>query len=292
MTTERETDWDAPGKPRKPTIIGIGAQKAGTTWLSQMLAQHPRVWTPPFKEVQFFSQRFVEEHRQWIPWHFRRSRETIQSRWNSRGEAVPQGLTDYLDRVTADPMFTNDWYKQIFAPAPRGSQPMDVTPEYSTLPDEGVEFVRDFLPRARFIYIIRDPVDRAISQMKMHVMRKRKRNPQAAQDWAALLDDPAVWNRGDYAAYVPRWRKHFGDDRLLMLPFGQIAADPAALLARIEDFLDLPHHDYAGAHRKVFAAPDDIAAPPAIRAALEDRMQPQRDFLRDAFPPEFNDQLA
>ena len=40
--------------------------------------------------------------------------------------------------------------------------PMDFTPEYSGLPDEGVQAVRDLLPKARVIYLIRHPVDRAI----------------------------------------------------------------------------------------------------------------------------------
>ncbi len=291
MTTERETDWDAPGKPRKPTIIGIGAQKAGTTWLSQMLAQHPKVWTPPFKEVQFFSHRFVEEHRQWLPWHFRRSRQTIERRWGLRGDPMPQGLIDYLDGITADPMFTNDWYRRVFAPAPPGSQTMDVSPEYSTVPEEGVAFIRDFLPRARFIYILRDPVDRVISQMKMHMTRKKK-NPREAGPWLELLEsEPALFNRGDYAAYVPRWQAAFGPDKLMILPFGRIASDPAGLLSEIEDFLGLPHHAYANAERKVFAAPDDLTAPPKLRTILTERLQDQMDFLQGAFPPEFTAQL-
>lgn len=290
MTTERETDWSALGKPRKPTIIGIGAQKAGTTWLAQMLSQHPKVWAPPFKEVQFFSHRFVEEHRSWLPWHFRRGRQNMEKRWAMRGEPVPPGLAAYFDRITAKPMFTDEWYKSIFAPAPRGNDTLDISPEYSTIPDEGVDFVRDFLPRARFIYLIRHPVDRAISQMKMHMMRKRE-NPLDAQPWLDLLDDPALYNRGDYAQYVPRWQARFGPDRLLILPFGRIAAEPAALLAEIEDFLGLPRFDYAGLHRKVFAAPEELSVPGEVREVLRARLQSQFDFLESAFPPAFLRQM-
>ena len=31
---------------------------------------------------------------------------------------------------------------------------IDITPEYSTLPEEGVDFIAKFLPEAKFIYII------------------------------------------------------------------------------------------------------------------------------------------
>ena len=84
--------WDGAGAPKKPLIVGIGAQKAGTTWLSQMLAQHPQVWLPPFKEVQFFNHRFIPEHREWLPWHFRRARQNQEKRFAAKGLPVPPEL--------------------------------------------------------------------------------------------------------------------------------------------------------------------------------------------------------
>lgn len=38
-------------------FLGIGAQKAGTTWLYAQLKQHPDVWMPMVKELHFFSFR-------------------------------------------------------------------------------------------------------------------------------------------------------------------------------------------------------------------------------------------
>jgi hypothetical protein len=37
-----------------PNFIGIGAPKAGTTWLSNCLGEHPDVFMPPAKELVFF----------------------------------------------------------------------------------------------------------------------------------------------------------------------------------------------------------------------------------------------
>lgn len=39
-------------------FLGIGAQKAGTTWLSQMLSKHPNVQFPGGKEVHFWDQHY------------------------------------------------------------------------------------------------------------------------------------------------------------------------------------------------------------------------------------------
>ena len=41
-----------------PTFIGIGAPKAGTTWLSNALYDHPNICMPVRKETDFFSYRY------------------------------------------------------------------------------------------------------------------------------------------------------------------------------------------------------------------------------------------
>lgn len=283
-------DWDPNGKPRKPDFLGIGAQKAGTTWLSQMLGQHPALWTPPFKEVHFFNHRFIQDHRAWLPWHFKRARANIQKRHEARGEETPPQIEKYLDRVTREPMFTNHWYKLVFAPAPADRKTIDITPEYSTLPEEGVDFVAKFLPDAKFIYIIRHPVDRAISQLKMNLTRKR-RKPASVEEWLAEVEDPVLVDRGDYRTYVPRWNARFGADRLLYLPFGQIARDPLGLLRQVETFLDLPAHDYRDAGRKVFASDNTLAVPDKARAALRAKLEPQFAFLDETFGRTFTSQF-
>lgn len=42
---------------RVPDFLGIGAQKAGTTWIHAQLARHPGVWLPPEKELHFWNRR-------------------------------------------------------------------------------------------------------------------------------------------------------------------------------------------------------------------------------------------
>lgn len=283
MTPEK---WNPDGAPKKPSIIGIGAQKAGTTWLSQMLAQNPGVWAPPLKEAQFFSHNFDVDHRKWVPWHFRRGRQNLEKQYAARGQALPAHIGAWFDRAGAGRMFTNHWYKTLFANAPDGTQPMDVTPEYSTLSDEGVDAVAKLLPRTRFIYIIRHPVDRAISQLKMNLTRHR-RHPRTLAEWMREIEDPVLMNRGDYASYVPRWNARFGADRLLYIPFGNIASAPLDTLRRIEAFTGLPRGDYAQPERKVFASNAALSVPEPARAALRERLAPQFAFLDAAFPADF-----
>lgn len=49
-----------------PEFIGIGAQRAGTTWLHECLRTHPQVFVPLHKETQFFNLHFergLDEYR-------------------------------------------------------------------------------------------------------------------------------------------------------------------------------------------------------------------------------------
>lgn len=276
--------FDPEGRPRKPGALCIGAQKAGTSWLAQMLGQHPRIWIPPFKEVQFFNHRFIPGHRQWIGWHYRNKPDEIRARHAARTLPVPPELDTYLDGLTSGQMFHNQWYKRVFAPAPVHAMPMDFTPEYSTLPDEGVDFVAEFLPKARVIYLIRHPVDRAVSQLRMN-LRREKRAPRTLADWLAEVDNPVLQERGDYAAALPRWQARFPD--MLVLPFGRIARDPGAVMDAVEAHLGLQPFPYASMRQKVFANPEGLMPPAEALAALEERLAPQLDFLTEYLGADF-----
>ena len=272
------------GQPRKPGALCIGAQKAGTSWLAQMLGQHPQVWIPPFKEVQYFNHLFIPEHRRWIAWHYRQKPQEIRDRHARRGIPMPPELDAYLNGATRGKMFHNQWYKRIFAPAPPSAMPMDFTPEYSTLPAEGVDYVANFLPKAKIIYLIRHPVDRAISQLRMNLQRER-RQPRTLADWMAELDNPVLYDRGDYASYLPRWQARYPG--MLVLPFGRIAREPQAVMDAVEAHLGINPWPYANMAERVFANRDPLQLPSQAIAALETRLAPQLDFLKDHLGADF-----
>lgn len=272
------------GRPRKPGALCIGAQKAGTSWLAQMLGQHPQVWIPPFKEVQYFNHLFMPGHRKWIGWHYRQKLQEIRDRHARRGIPVPPDLDTYLDSITRGKMFHNHWYKRIFAPAPAHAMAMDFTPEYSTLPDEGVDFVAEFLPGAKVIYLIRHPVDRAVSQLRMNLHREG-RHPETLADWMTETGNPVLRERGDYASYMPRWQARFPD--MLVLPFGRIARDPQAMLRTVEAHLGIDAWNYAHLAERVFASRNPAMPPPEAMSALKALMAPQIAFLEAQFGTDF-----
>jgi hypothetical protein len=61
-----------PGNPLEPNFLGIGAQKAGSTWLSEILRTHPQVFMAHGKEIDYFSGLY-DRGEEWYLGHFRGS---------------------------------------------------------------------------------------------------------------------------------------------------------------------------------------------------------------------------
>ena len=57
------------GSGRAPDFLGIGVQKGGTTWLYENLRNHPEIFMPRVKEIQYFNEIYVPRHRTWIGGH-------------------------------------------------------------------------------------------------------------------------------------------------------------------------------------------------------------------------------
>ncbi len=57
----------------KPDFLYIGIARAGSTWLFEMLRQHPEIFVPPAKDVYFFD-RYYEKGLEWYFSHFKHAR--------------------------------------------------------------------------------------------------------------------------------------------------------------------------------------------------------------------------
>ena len=274
---------------RKPDILCIGAQKAGTTWFHVNFGARSDVFVPPFKELHYFDYHFAPDSAKWAPQHIRKSVKDAIRKHVTATPDIDLDLIAYLIRAQGPHMFTRKWYGELFERAAEGQKALDVTPEYSCISEDGVEFVQKFLPNTQFLYFVRDPLARAISQLRMNLKRRAKL-PETKAEWLWAAKMPVISVRGDYAGYVPRWREAFDEDRLLFMPFGMIAAAPEAFMARIESFLGMPPAAYPNAAKKVHWAAD-IDIPDFVISQLAEATRPQRAFLEAEFGREFCAQI-
>jgi Sulfotransferase family len=263
---------------RLPKILCIGAQKAGTSWLYENLRRNPIIWSPPFKELHFFDFKFVEESKRWARWHVRSNVRQTLKRPDTADEQKP-----YLHSLMEEPILNGNWYKRAFFPMPEGSVGFDATPEYCSVPEEGIVFIKKFLDDPFIVYIIRDPLQRALSQIRMNMNRKNWDFSDEAA-WMEAATDPVIASRGDYRSFIPSWDRVFPN--VLYLPFGAIAEDPISVLRSVEQHCDLPLGRYEGAHKRVFETVR-VEAPGKVLDHLLLKVEGQMSFLKERFGAEF-----
>ncbi|HEX9903571.1 MAG TPA: sulfotransferase [Propylenella sp.] len=269
-----------------PHFLCIGAQKAGTTWLFERLNEHPGAWLPPIKELHFFDHLFVPRNREWTLWHIQTSvRRAID--WHVKNNPKPDlDYIRYLALLATDDVFSERWFRSAFdRPGARNRICGDVTPEYSTVPEAGIHYLRGLLGAVKIIYIIRDPVRRALSQVRMQAMRQHGGEVDEAT-WLQLADHPDISNRGAYSEYVPRWKRAFAAEDLLFVPYRRIAEDPLAVMRDMEALLGLAPHEYGGIDRKVHATAP-LKVPDAVHAVFHERYSGEAAFVEQEFGSAF-----
>lgn len=261
----------------RPDFLCIGAQKAATSWLEVMLRQHDEIFLPPMKEVHFFDFVHLPEHR-WARGAFARTAARL-------GRKNPE-LVPYLERLTSIPRRKDEWYSAVFDhPGAEGRLKGEITPAYSLLPEEGVRHVRRINPQMRIILIIRDPVDRALSHLRMAAQRRKLPEMDAATlERLDILS--GVLARSAYREMLARWEAEFPAERMLILPYAQVRRDPDGFLRRVESFLGVSHHAYGGAEESVHQT-QPVTLAPELKDMLETRLGSERAWLAERFGEDF-----
>jgi hypothetical protein len=152
-------------------------------------------------------------------------------------------------------------YGALFGERPRAVRG-EASTAYAAYPwvPEIPDRVKATVPDARIIYIVRDPVPRAIAH---HAQNLWDRFP--VRSWDELmedLEDPMnmpVWC-SRYATQLSRWIERFPPGRVLVLEQRSLLTDRRATLRRVFDFLGVDPefsspawdeiHNTAGSHRR------------------------------------------
>lgn len=143
-----------------------------------------------------------------------------------------------LTELSTQPYIDLGTYSELFA-AKRALLSGDITPGYSMLNDELIERIVGHFPNLKVIFLARDPVDRAWSQLSMGV-RLGNIAPFDATDPGEVfrnLLSPGVFFRSFPTKIVKRWRRYVRPDLFRIYFFDDLKENPAGLRRSILSFL-------------------------------------------------------
>lgn len=225
---------------RGPAFIGIGAMRAGTSWLDTNLRAHPDIWLPPYpiKELHYFDQtrvkpfinnRYVKHLKLRARWN---KELLFSNRWSARNFWWD---VNYFCRPRSD-----RWYASLF-PHRDGRLCGEITPDYSVLSPEQVAVVRGINPGLKILFIMRDPIDRSWSQAVKTLASSKNRRITSVPE-SELIDflySPQCLSRSDYLTTMKTWLQYFPENQFLIGYFDEIKTYPKEFLLRVFDFLGI-----------------------------------------------------
>lgn len=114
---------------------------------------------------------------------------------------------------------------------------VEASPNYTAFPRHAGVIARmaEVLPAARFIYLVRDPIDRMASHWVHNVHRGRV-DDQAPIAPVLLHPKATYLSRSSYAAQLRQVTEHFASDRILVLDQRELFAERDRTLRRVFDF--------------------------------------------------------
>lgn len=133
---------------------------------------------------------------------------------------------------------TDRWYQSLFEG--RGDLLTgEMTPSYSMLTEEEVAHIARLWPHLRIILLMRDPIERAWSQVRFDWTRGVRDKMDDLEEMKAFIDSPSQTLRNDYLRMLANWGRHFPSEQIFIGFYDDILEQPANLLERIHRFLGL-----------------------------------------------------
>jgi hypothetical protein len=245
-----------------PDFLGIGAQKAGTTWLSRNLQLHPQIWIPPVKEIHYFDELFHEPANGVLRLSKRLlSRRTVYRRWRKqvrdsmRLHLVEDLSVQNLARDLQCHMrpYNDAWYASMFEPS-NEKKTGEITPAYSVLDRDTISHVHRLMPEAKIIFMMRNPIERPWSQtvMRLDNVSKYRIGLTKERKIHRSLTRQSSRARTEYLRTLKNWETFYPEEQIFVGFLEDVGFFPKELLRSLHGFLGVdPSFIPPGVERKV-----------------------------------------
>lgn len=225
--------------PEKTFVLGIGAQKTGSTWLFDYFRIHPEIFVSSLKEIHYFDAAYRSDlcsvySKQFARAFFKRLDE------KNHGDTTPRQF-DFFD--LGDRVRMNFHGDSAYADYFRKRVPDDIdyfceiSATYSLLREDGFQAIRRLFPNTKIIFIMRDPVDRHYSTLRMAV--RKGSCIDDPHNFLRLLDNPTIYETGRYDLTVSSLLNVFGEQDLFFGFYETLFNEKE--IKRLTDFLGVEY---------------------------------------------------
>ncbi len=185
----------------------IGSQKSGTTYLANLLLQHPELALFGKKEIDFFS-RYFDKGVEW----YHQNVDDINKIYLDASTSYSAAPISQLDIKT---------FKENNNP-------------YYGVPRRIFENTKN----SKFIYIMRDPVLRTYASY-WHQVRA---GTETRDFMTAIKEDNYYLRQGKYYKQLQQYLTYFDKDSFLLLSFEEFVKQPEMVVKECFEFLGLKPH--------------------------------------------------
>jgi len=282
--------------PTATAFFGIGAMRAGTSWLAQFLRQHSDCGLAPLKELHFFDVRygfgpglkvFRSHARHLERCSTKASRRILTVLKEIKRESQEAGDAEYglgdssgaeegadadpsamaagthlrlkaLEEAGIDNLLQKivgiaellgvrspaDYASYLWRHAGASSAFGEISPSYALLPSPAFAEINALFPGAKFIFIMRDPVDRMWSQMRYSEAEATRRGKKCVDPNMAFANErrqPHLLARSNYHRTIEALERVIPGEQILYLFYEALTSIDTASqeLRRVESFLGL-----------------------------------------------------
>ena len=206
-----------------PNFLIIGVQKAGTTSIYNYLRQHPQVYMSPIKETNFLEKDWEKVGKE-------------QSLYNSNG----------ID--------TWEKYCQLFAGAKDEIALGEASPNYLFHYKSSVERILKYVPEAKLIAILRNPIERAYSDYLMHIRDEIGEQLSLKAEIELRPRSSFLLKKGFYSTQLQYYFEHFDKSQIKIYLYDDLKANPVKLMQDLYKFIGVDNSFYPDMSEKVQTA--------------------------------------
>lgn len=222
-------------------FVGIGAPRSGTTWLANYFLNHPQVCFSPIKELHYFDAVYRSDLCGYFNKDFISRQKALLSTNNSDAntEQYLRCITRRIEMIRDENV-----YKQYLEELVKDEVTFgEITPAYILLERNGYRAINKMYPRAKYIIILRNPVDRYWSNLKYFERLNDKYELRTSETFAENLSNPKLYLRSDYKRALTELFSVVPRENVIVLFYENLfdSASGFECIKRITDFLAIDY---------------------------------------------------